>query len=180
MTENPNDPTFPPPGEGEPGEVAPESIDVAPTEGLPDTAADDMAQMMAEDTADETPSDEADIEAQMMAMLDEQPSDPATPAADFAEFSEAGPAADPAALSLLYDLSLPVAVELGRTRMSVQEVLALGRGSVVQLERLAGEPIDVFVGDRRFAEGEVVVLGEHFGIRITRVISGAAPGMAEA
>jgi flagellar motor switch protein FliN len=78
-------------------------------------------------------------------------------------------------LSLLMDLTLPVSIELGRTRMTVQEILRLTRGSVVQLERLAGEPIDVYVSDRRFAEGEVVVLGEHFGIRITRIVSTVAP-----
>jgi flagellar motor switch protein FliN/FliY len=64
--------------------------------------------------------------------------------------------------------------------MSVQEVLALGRGSVIQLERLAGEPIDVFVGDRRFAEGEVVVVGEQFGVRITRVITPTGKAGGEA
>lgn len=74
-------------------------------------------------------------------------------------------------MSLLMDLTLPVSIELGRTTMSVQEILQLGRGSVVQLERLAGEPIDIYVGDRRFAEGEVVVLGENFGVRVTRIIS---------
>src|SRR3954464_7939584 len=74
-------------------------------------------------------------------------------------------------MSMLMDLTLPLSIELGRTRMTVQEILRLGRGSVVQLERLAGEPIDLYVADRRFAEGEVVVLGEHFGVRITRIIS---------
>ena len=74
---------------------------------------------------------------------------------------------------MLMDLTMPVAIELGRTTMSVQEILQLGRGSVVQLERLAGEPIDIYVGDRRFAEGEVVVLGENFGVRVTRIISRA-------
>lgn len=74
-------------------------------------------------------------------------------------------------LSMLLDLPLPVSVELGRTSMMVQDILRLGRGSVIQLDRLAGEPIEIYVGDRRFAEGEVVVLGEHFGIRITRIIS---------
>jgi flagellar motor switch protein FliN len=58
--------------------------------------------------------------------------------------------------------------------MSVQEILQLGRGSVVQLDRLAGEPIDIYVGDRRFAEGEVVVLGENFGVRVTRILSRTA------
>ena len=74
-------------------------------------------------------------------------------------------------LSMLLDLTLAVSIELGRTTMTVQEILRLGRGSVVQLDRLAGEPIDIYVGERRFAEGEVVVLGEYFGVRITRIVS---------
>lgn len=74
-------------------------------------------------------------------------------------------------MGMLLDLSLAVSIELGRTSMTVQDILRLGRGSVVQLDRLAGEPIDIYVGDRRFAEGEVVVLGEHFGVRVTRVLS---------
>jgi flagellar motor switch protein FliN/FliY len=76
-------------------------------------------------------------------------------------------------MAMLMDLTLPVSIELGRTSMTVQEILRLGRGSVVQLEKLAGEPIDIYVGDRRFAEGEVVVLGEHFGVRITRILQTA-------
>ncbi len=81
-------------------------------------------------------------------------------------------------LGLLMDLSLPVSIELGRTSMTVQEILRLGRGAVIQLDRLAGEPIDIYVGDRRFAEGEVVVLGEHFGVRIVRIFAGAAAAAA--
>ena len=77
-------------------------------------------------------------------------------------------------LSMLLDLTLPVSIELGRTTMTVQEILRLGRGSVVQLDRLAGEPIDIYVGDRRFAEGEVVVLADYFGVRITRIIANIA------
>lgn len=164
MTDVPDDPESPPSDE----DVTQESVNA-------DSPSEETG--MVAEQADDGSAAESDGEAQMMAMLDEEP---APAAADFAEFPDTGPEADPAALSLLYDLSLPVAVELGRTRMSVQEILALGRGSVVQLDRLAGEPIDVFVGDRRFAEGEVVVLGEHFGIRITRVISNVAPGMAKA
>ena len=93
--------------------------------------------------------------------------------ADFSELTEVPEGSDPAALSILDELTMPVAIELGRTRMSVQEILGLGRGSVIQLERLAGEPIDVFVGDRRFAEGEVVVVGEQFGVRVTRILKPA-------
>ncbi|HYW49622.1 MAG TPA: flagellar motor switch protein FliN [Gemmatimonadaceae bacterium] len=100
-----------------------------------------------------------------------------TTADDFGhDYSELDPvigAAGEVPMSMLMDLTLPVSIELGRTTMSVQEILQLGRGSVVQLERLAGEPIDIYVGDRRFAEGEVVVLGENFGVRVTRIVSRA-------
>ena len=92
-------------------------------------------------------------------------------ASDFSELDGAIGANGEVPMSMLMDLTLPVAIELGRTTMSVQEILQLGRGSVVQLERLAGEPIDIYVGDRRFAEGEVVVLGENFGVRVTRIVS---------
>lgn len=116
-------------------------------------------------------------------MTTESPDRPATndpgPAAGAVATSPppagAGAAANPLAaqdagsLAALYDLTLPVSIELGRTRMTVQEVLALGRGSVVQLERLVGEPVDVYVADRHFAAGEVVVMGEQFGVRITRI-----------
>ncbi len=113
-----------------------------------------------------------EIEAIMAAGGQEAP-------AHFDELPEGGASAGagepvpaaPAGLSLLYDLPLPVSVELGRTRLPVQEILSLGRGSVVQLDRLAGEPVDLYVGDRKFAQGEVVVLGEQFGVRITRILA---------
>jgi flagellar motor switch protein FliN len=90
---------------------------------------------------------------------------------DLAELGAGSANGNEVPLAMLMDLTLPLSIELGRTRMTVQDILRLGRGSVVQLERLAGEPIDLYVADRRFAEGEVVVLGEHFGVRITRIIS---------
>jgi flagellar motor switch protein FliN len=96
----------------------------------------------------------------------QMPADPS-----FDELAQVASEGGEVPIAMLLDLTLPVSIELGRTNMTVQEVLRLGRGSVVQLDRLAGEPIDIFVGDRRFAEGEVVVLGEHFGIRITRIVS---------
>jgi flagellar motor switch protein FliN/FliY len=91
----------------------------------------------------------------------------------FADLGAATLGAGEVPMAMLLDLTLPVSIELGRTSMTVQEILRLGRGSVVQLEKLAGEPIDIYVGDRRFAEGEVVVLGEHFGVRITRILATA-------
>ena len=100
--------------------------------------------------------------------------------ANFEEITAVLSAGGEVPISLLLDLTLPVSIELGRTAMTVQEILRLGRGSVIQLDRLAGEPIDIFVGDRRFAEGEVVVLGEHFGVRITRILSKKAIAEAAA
>lgn len=72
-------------------------------------------------------------------------------------------------LAAVMELEVPVSIELGRTRMSVEEVLALGRGSVVQLDRLVGQPVEVYVSNKPFATGEVVVLGEKFGVRILRI-----------
>jgi flagellar motor switch protein FliN len=99
--------------------------------------------------------------------------DGATTHADYSELDRPIGQPNEVPIGMLMDLTLPVSIELGRTKMSVQEILQLGRGSIVQLERLAGEPIDIFVGERRFAEGEVVVLGENFGVRVTRILSRA-------
>lgn len=96
---------------------------------------------------------------------------------DLAQLESTGSGSS-APLSHIFQISLPVTIELGRTRMAVQDVLDLGRGSVVVLDRLVGEPVDVIVGDRPFAEGEVVVIGEQFGVRITR-IHATANGAAE-
>ena len=87
---------------------------------------------------------------------------------------EVGPpdAATTAGFDALLDIAMPVAIEIGRANMTVQEILNLGIGSVVQLDRIVGEPVDIYVSDRKFAQGEVVVVGEHFGVRITRVLSG--------
>ena len=69
------------------------------------------------------------------------------------------------------NVPLRVSVELGRSSMTVEAVLALGPGSVVELNKLAGEPVDVLVNDRLIARGEVVVVDENFGVRVTEVIS---------
>jgi flagellar motor switch protein FliN len=74
-------------------------------------------------------------------------------------------------LDLLLDVSLRVAVELGRTDLTIKDVLALGPGSVVELDKLAGEPVDILVNDRLIAKGEVVVVDENFGVRVTDIVS---------
>ncbi len=74
-------------------------------------------------------------------------------------------------LELLLDVPLDVSVELGRARMSIQELLALGPGSVVELDKIAGEPLDILVNHRLVARGEAVVVNDKFGVRITDIIS---------
>jgi len=77
----------------------------------------------------------------------------------------------PRNLEVLFGLKLDIAVELGRARMPIREVLKLARGAIVELESLPGDPVDIFVNGRKFAEGEVVVVEEHFGVRITHLVT---------
>jgi len=77
-------------------------------------------------------------------------------------------------LDRLHDVPVELAVEIGRTRMTIGETLALGPGAIVTLNRLAGEPVDLLVNGKPIARGEVVVVDEEFGLRITEVVSGIA------
>jgi len=72
---------------------------------------------------------------------------------------------------VLLDIPLQVVVELGHTEMPIQKILDLGPGSVVELNRLAGEPINILVNGKLIARGEVVVVDENFGVKITNIIS---------
>lgn len=74
-------------------------------------------------------------------------------------------------LGLILDIPLRVTVELGRTKMVVSELLNLGQGSVIELNKLAGEPMEVLVNDKLVARGEAVVVNEKFGVRLTDIIS---------
>jgi flagellar motor switch protein FliN/FliY len=74
-------------------------------------------------------------------------------------------------LDLLMNVSLGVSAELGRCSMRVSDVLKLGKGSIVELDRLAGGPVDVLVNNRLVARGEIVAVDDRFGVRITEVIA---------
>lgn len=74
-------------------------------------------------------------------------------------------------IDLLLDVSMRVTVELGRTRMPLSQILELQHGSVVELDRLAGDPVDIFVNDCMIARGEVVIVDDKFGVRITEMVS---------
>ena len=74
-------------------------------------------------------------------------------------------------LNMLLDIPLQVTVELGRTKRSVKEILEMSSGSIIELDKLAGEPVDILVNNRHIAKGEVVVIDENFGVRITDIVS---------
>lgn len=80
-------------------------------------------------------------------------------------------ATDTKNLDMLLDIPLQVTVELGRTKRSVKEILELSSGSIIELDKLAGEPVDILVNNRLVAQGEVVVIDENFGVRVTDIVS---------
>lgn len=130
----------------------------------------------------DVPEDEA--EAVMLAMLQDLPEDNAKASPDDIDFGTAEVSAaefqqlqQPAGskstqnIDLLMDVDLPVSIELGRTKMPISDILALGPGSVVELNKLAGEPVDLMVNNKLVAKGEVVVVDENFGLRITQLMT---------
>jgi flagellar motor switch protein FliN/FliY len=81
-------------------------------------------------------------------------------------------------LQMLEDVQLQVRIELGRTRMLVQDVLRLDQGSVVELDKLAGDPVDIYVNERLVARGEVLVLNDNFCVRVNEIVSAPQESMA--
>ena len=86
-------------------------------------------------------------------------------------FADGAAGAAPTNIDLLDDVELDVKIELGRTEMYIEDVLRLGPGSVVELDKLAGDPVDIYVNERLIARGEVLVLNENFCVRINDILS---------
>lgn len=122
-------------------------------------AVDDWAEAMAEQAVAEVARDESEEAS----------------AAEFdsLEDTSGGPAGEEANLDVILDIPVTISMEIGRTHISIRNLLQLNQGSVVELDRLAGEPMDVLVNGTLVAHGEVVVVNEKFGIRLTDVISPA-------
>lgn len=97
----------------------------------------------------------------------------AVAAAEFAPLAPMPTDPEPANIGLIMDVPLHVTVELGRRRMLVRDVLELGKGSLIELDKLAGEPVDVFVNGKLIAKGEVVVIDENFGVKVTSIVTPA-------
>lgn len=88
------------------------------------------------------------------------------------DFNQVMQDAQVSSIDLLRDVDLNVKIELGRSRMLVEDVLKLAEGSVVELDKLAGDPVDIFVNDRLVARGEVLVLNDNFCVRINEIVAG--------
>ena len=97
---------------------------------------------------------------------------PPTSNLDLPNFSQIAQEAQTSSIDLLRDVDLNVKIELGRSQMLVEDVLKLGEGSVVELDKLAGDPVDVFVNERLVARGEVLVLNDNFCVRINEIVAG--------
>ena len=83
----------------------------------------------------------------------------------------AAPSGETKSLDLILDIPLTVSVELGRSKMLINDLLQLGQGSVIELTKLVGEPLEVLVNQKLVARGEVVVVNEKFGVRLTDIVS---------
>lgn len=131
-----------------------------------DLSADDWAAAMAEQGASESaPAPEAEAPASTPAAGQEPEK------AVFRQIAGAPASAPPSNLEMVLDIPVQMTVELGRAKIQIRNLLQLTQGSVVELERLAGEPMDVLVNGCLVAQGEVVVVNDKFGIRLTDVIA---------
>lgn len=140
-----------------------------------------------EKVVNEGDASEDDAESAMLAMLEDLPEEgnqagvddinfdsaPETKVSnvEFQHLSEPASKNESRNIDMLLDVNLPIAIELGRTKMSISDILALGPGSVVELNKLAGEPVDLLVNQKVVAKGEVVVIDENFGVRITQLMT---------
>ncbi|WP_395344340.1 flagellar motor switch protein FliN [Ningiella sp. W23] len=126
---------------------------------------DAWGEAMAEQAQAEAGESDANVDAD--ALLDE------VQTAELDELSESDPvsATDQKKLDTILDIPVTISMEVGRTNISIRNLLQLNQGSVVELDRVAGEPLDVLVNGTLIAHGEVVVINDKFGIRLTDVIS---------
>lgn len=177
--------------ENEPSAESPKPEDAAQAAGEALNAAQKAVESMGADAAAAPGAADPAAAAALAAVqqaLNEVNSPGAAPAASPAAESAAAfalpgfsdtPLGDkPSNIDLLADVNLNVKIELGRTRMFVEDVLRLGEGSVVELDKLAGDPVDIYVNERHVARGEVLVLNDNFCIRINEIISPAAQEIA--
>ncbi len=104
---------------------------------------------------------------------------PAVKTAKFAQMDTPVASTSSNTMDLLLDVQLELSVELGRAALSVKDVLGMGPGSVIELDKLGGEPVDILVNGKMIGRGEVVVVDENFGVRVTEIVSKGGASVAE-
>ncbi|ATJ84672.1 flagellar motor switch protein FliN [Halomonas beimenensis] len=147
---------------------------------------DDWAAAMSEQQGDDAPSEDEDPWAAALAeqaaadsaQEEESPAEPASsqpaqPAGEsvFQPLEQGQGSGVPRDLEMIMDIPVKLTVELGRTKLTIKQLLELAQGSVVELEGLAGEPMDILINGYLIAQGEVVVVEDKYGIRITEIIT---------
>ena len=163
--------------------MAADSLD---SSGEDDDLEAQMAAAMAIDTSEEAPEEEEDLESQMAAALEQdskidegmlnsfpmEEDSSAVPVMDvsFDQLVPSDEAVSKDNIDRLMDIGLNLSVELGRKEMKIKEILNLGPGKIIELDKLAGEPVDLLVNGKLLAKGEVVVVDENFGVRITELV----------
>ncbi|MBN1846411.1 MAG: flagellar motor switch protein FliN [Sedimentisphaerales bacterium] len=130
----------------------------------------------------ETPSDDAEAGEASAAAAPKAPHPPAEPAGvpPLPDFSEMLAEAAASSIDLLNDVDLDVKVELGRTQLTVEHILRLTNGSVVELDKLAGDPVDILVNEQLIARGEVLVVNDNFCVRINEIVPGVSEQIKQA
>ncbi len=122
--------------------------------------------------AGETPEEEKESVLSPREPEEQSEAEPEIQKAEFEKFqSPGGNGISEQKIEMLLDVVLPVTVELGRSRMFIKEILELERGTIIELDKMAGEPVDLYINNKKMAEGEVVVVDKHFGVRITNLLN---------
>jgi flagellar motor switch protein FliN/FliY len=151
----------------------PQSQPAASVDPTTQAAADSDATATATEAASQTDIDELLKQATFDDVAAPGHAGPETAPFELPSFQQVMQDAQASSIDLLRDVELNVKIELGRSRMLVEDVLKLAEGSVVELDKLAGDPVDVFVNDRLVARGEVLVLNDNFCVRVNEIVAGA-------
>ena len=139
-----------------------------------DMAADWDAALAEQDNEDGAPADDVAADSgRSSRSRSEKQAEPARARLDSLKDEASGDTDENRNLDVIMDIPVTMSMEIGRTRISIRNLLQLNQGSVVELDRLAGEPLDVMVNGTLIAHGEVVVVNDRFGIRLTDVVSPA-------
>ena len=156
--------------------------DTTDSDKKPNVSPDDWAAALNEQAGSEPPSQADGLKGLdddwAQAMAEQSPPQPSAPSAAepatgvFQPLVDIGQTAG-SDIDLILDIPVQLSVELGRTRMTIKNILQLGQGSVIELDGLAGEPMDIYVNGYLIAQGEVVVVDERYGIRLTDIITPA-------